>query len=213
MARRLTTEVFIERSNIRHNSVYDYSKSVYVNRRINVVITCKMHGNFTQSPYIHMNGSGCPKCYYNKITYKNTSNTNDFIKKSKEIHGDKYDYSNVDYVHSKKNVKIICLEHGKFKQSPSAHLTGQGCKICGYLTSSELRKKSREEFIVKSKEIHGDKYDYDKIVYFNNKNKINIICDKHGVFEQSPAAHLKGSGCKKCSNEHDQENVFQLGPE
>ena len=54
------------------------------------------------------------------------------IERFEIVHGDKYDYSLVEYVNSKSKIKIICKEHGIFEQIPNSHLNGNGCKKCGY---------------------------------------------------------------------------------
>ena len=64
------------------------------------------------------------------------------------------------------------------------------------------KRKTTEEFISDAKKVHGDKYDYSKVVYLQNKQRITIICPEHGEFEQIPSNHLKGFGCKKCSNQY-----------
>ena len=122
--------------------------------------------------------------------------TDVFIEKSKKIHGDKYDYSLVNYINQKNRVKIICPIHGIFEQLPTDHyFSGAGCPYCAnnvvYTT---------DVFIEKSKKIHGDKYDYSLVNYINNKTKIKIICPIHGIFEQRPDEHLKGSMCRFCAN-------------
>ena len=121
------------------------------------------------------------------------SNTEEFIKKAKKVHGNKYDYSKVNYVGNKIEVTIICPEHGEFEQTPKGHLRGQGCPKCngGVVQTTE-------EFIKKAKEIHGDKYDYSKVNYINMRTKVVIICPEHGEFEQRPRRHLIGDGCPKC---------------
>ena len=118
----------------------------------------------------------------------------EFIQKAKLIHGDKYDYSLVLYINSQIKVKIICKEHGVFEQLPNNHICReQGCPVC-----SCNKKSSTEEFIKKSKNIHGDKYDYSLVKYTGFKNKIKIICPIHGILEVSPG-NLYGQGCcKKC---------------
>ena len=121
------------------------------------------------------------------------SNTEEFIKKAKKVHGDKYDYSKVNYIGSKIEVTIICPEHGEFKQRPNDHLNGIGCPKC-----SGHVKLTTEEFIKRAREIHGDKYDYSKTNYVNMRTKVTIICPKHGEFEQTPQGHLNGDGCPKC---------------
>ena len=118
----------------------------------------------------------------------------EFIKKSKKIHGDKYDYSKVDYKNSRDKVCIICPIHGEFQQKANEHLRGHGCSKCG-----GTHKLTQEQFIDKSKEVHGDKYDYNDVVYTNMQTKVKIKCPIHGEFEQLPSLHLKGNGCPKCA--------------
>ena len=116
-----------------------------------------------------------------------------FIKNAKNVHGDKYDYSKVEYVNAHTKVCIICLEHGEFWQTPSNHLSGKGCILC-----ANVKKITTEEFIKRAKEVHGNKYDYSKVEYINNKIKVCIICPIHGEFWQMPINHLLGRGCKVC---------------
>jgi hypothetical protein len=105
----------------------------------------------------------------------------------------------VEYIGSKTKVKIICKEHGIFEQRPESHLIGQGCRFCNYEILSENNRFTTDEFIKRSLEIHGDKYDYSLVEYKNIYTKVKIICKEHGVFEQSPNAHYaSGCGCKQC---------------
>jgi len=120
--------------------------------------------------------------------------TEEFIEKAKLVHGNKYDYSKVDYINSQAKVKIICEEHGEFEQKPNNHLTGYGCSKC-----SGKNKLTTEEFIEKAKLVYGDKFDYSKVNYVNNHVKIIIICPIHGEFLQIPNSHLAGLGCQKCA--------------
>ncbi len=110
----------------KHGNRYDYSKTKYIHSNKKIEIICKTHGSFFQTPYSHSTKTGCPKCYSDK--HKLTQE--DFIKKCIETHGDKYDYTNTFYIHSKKKVKIICKIHGEFVQYPFGHMNGQGCKKC-----------------------------------------------------------------------------------
>ena len=121
-----------------------------------------------------------------------------FIEKAKKVHGDKYDYSKVEYVNAKTKVCIICPEHGEFWQTPNTHLSGKGCIHCGNASSAKKRKTNIEEFIKKSNIVHNNKYIYTAINYINNKTKIRIICPEHGEFWQRPDHHLMGCGCPKC---------------
>ena len=120
----------------------------------------------------------------------------EFIKKAKEIHKGKYNYSKVDYVNNKTKVCIICPIHGEFWQTPHRHMEGDGCVKC-----SGLKKLTTDEFINESIKIHGNKYNYSNVKYINNRTKVCIICPIHGEFWQSPKAHLKGNNCPKCSHQ------------
>lgn len=121
----------------------------------------------------------------------------EFIERSNKTHNNKYDYSKIEYIHTKYKVDIICPFHGIFKQSPHNHLNNHGCPICAnniHLTN--------EMFIEKSKKIHGDKYCYSITDYAkSNREKVDIICLKHGIFKQRPNDHLNGCGCPKCGEE------------
>ena len=123
----------------------------------------------------------------------------EFLEQAKSIHGEKYDYSKVEYATNKTKVCIICPTHGEFWQIPSAHLRGEGCPECGKEDSHKVLKLSLREFIKKARKIHGDKYDYSKVEYKGNKIKVCIICPKHGEFWQTPNSHLLGHGCPYCS--------------
>ncbi len=191
MPKKLTTEEFIEKAKAVHGDKYDYSKTNLDNRDENgrVCIICSKHGEFWQTPKSHLNGYGCAKCAgCAKMT------TQEFIEKAKIIHGDKYDYSKVNYVNTNTKVCIICPVHGEFMQSPNSHLRGAGCPFC-----SGNIKRSASIFIEKALKIHGDKFDYSKVNYVNTNTKVCIICPIHGEFWQTPKVHLNGVGCAKCA--------------
>ena len=124
--------------------------------------------------------------------------TENFINKAKKIHGDKYDYSKVNYVNSKTKVCIICPKHGEFWQEPRHHLSKHGCPMCGKENSDRKQSLTLNEFIEKSNQIHNGKYSYDKVNYVNAETKVCIICPKHGEFWQVPGNHIRGKGCPKC---------------
>lgn len=110
---------------------YSFLKTTYIDSHTKVIITCKKHGDFLVEPTnVISHKSGCPLCRPENISKSKTSNTKEFIEKAKKIHGDKYDYSLVDYKHSQKKIKIICPEHGIFEQTPNNHLKGEGCPHC-----------------------------------------------------------------------------------
>jgi len=120
-----------------------------------------------------------------------------FIEKAKQIHGDKYDYSKVNYINNRTKICIICPIHGEFWQRPYSHLQGKGCIYCG-----GKNKRTTKEFIENAKKIHGGKYDYSKVEYKGHNEKVCIICPIHGEFWQTPNNHLQGKGCQKCAREN-----------
>jgi hypothetical protein len=183
---------FINKAKLIHNDRYNYSKVTYIKSNKKVIIICKIHGEFIQTPHNHLNGQNCRKC--------NTSNTNEFINKAKLIYKDKYDYSKVKYIKSNEKIIIICKIHGEFEQNPNNHLSGFGCNNCGILSMVNKNSLNTNEFINKAKIIHHDKYNYSKVKYIKSNKKIIIICKIHGEFEQTPSKHLQNQGCQKCSN-------------
>ena len=120
-----------------------------------------------------------------------------FIERARQVHGDRYDYSKVDYKKSSEKVCIICPEHGEFWQIPNNHWSGHGCPKC-----NKAKKLDTESFIKKAKEKHGLIYDYSKVKYINSNTKVEIICPIHGSFWQTPAHHLYGNKCPKCFGTH-----------
>ncbi len=117
-----------------------------------------------------------------------------FIHKAAEIHGNKYDYSNVIYKNNSSKVEIICPEHGPFHQSAKSHTKGHGCKLCsGSTLNTEL-------FVERAKIIHGNRYDYSKSVYTGSTKKIIVTCKVHGDFEPIAFHHMGGTNCIKCAN-------------
>lgn len=196
-----TIENFIEESKGIHGNEYDYSKVKYKNAHSKVCIICPKHGEFWQRPYSHLNGCGCPMCKAEKTSKRQTLSNEEFIEKARRVHGNKYDYSKVEYVHGRIKICIICPEHGEFWQRPNDHLDGHGCQKCARVMRTNKRRLTTEQFITKAKEVHGDKYDYSKVEYINNHSKVCIICPKHGEFWQEPVNHLNGAKCHKCAHE------------
>ena len=195
MGKKLTTTEFIYKAKNIHYNRYDYSKTEYINTHTKVCIICPEHGEFLQEPANHLSGQKCPKCASIEV-HNNQSNGKDgFIKKSKIVHGDKYDYSKVEYLNNHTKVCIICPEHGEFWQKPISHTQGKGCPYCG-----GTKKLTTEEFIVRANIIHGNKYDYSKAEYINTRKQVCIICPEHGEFWQIPHEHIgeQKQGCPYC---------------
>lgn len=127
--------------------------------------------------------------------------TEEFIRQSKIVHGDKYDYSKSIYVDAKTELTIVCKEHGEFVKTPTKHTHGkQGCQMCALKTRGLKRRKGTDSFIKSAKEVHGDKYTYDKTVYTLAKKDVVITCPIHGDFTKLPYNHISGQGCPECSS-------------
>lgn len=122
-----------------------------------------------------------------------TLGTEEFVKRSKEIHGDKYDYSATVYKNQRTHVSVNCLKHGTFLVRPDSHIRNRGCPKCGNDMLTE------DEFVRYAKDVHGDKYDYSLCHYEQKKGKVQIVCPKHGPFHQVAQKHLSGQNCPKCS--------------
>ena len=202
MAKKKTKEEFIKDARDVHGDKYDYSKVEYIGSKIKVCIICPKHGEFWQKPNCHLSGRGCPKCKGDKTRERLTSTKEEFIKKAKELHNGKYDYSKVDYVNNVTKVCIICPQHGEFWQSPNGHLSGQGCPECKGDKLRERLTSTKEEFIEKSRKKHGDKYDYSNVEYHGALKNVCIICPEHGKFWQKASGHLRGQGCPKCGGNY-----------
>lgn len=194
-------DLFIERAIKKHGNKYDYSEAIVDGADKNICIICPIHGKFYQSANNHLHGKGCPKCA------KVFMDTQYFIDKAKQIHGDKYVYEKVVYVNAHRNIIIGCSIHGEFRQTPNRHLQGGGCPQCGLDSLSQKFRKSIKTFISEARIIHGDKYDYSKVIYINNRRKVEIICPIHGSFKQVAGSHLVGMGCPKCSESHLEREV------
>lgn len=125
----LTQEHVINKFVNIHGDTYDYSKIIFTGVKKKVIIICHKHGEFHQSPQTHYK-SGCPKCHKESASKKQLLTTEEFIKRARLIHGDKYKYDNTIYKNAKTNVVITCEIHGDVPKNASHFLSGQGCKYC-----------------------------------------------------------------------------------
>ena len=203
MRKRKTTEEFIEQAKAIHGDKYDYSKLEYKGCKVKVCIICPEHGEFWQTPDNHVNNKqGCPKCSNNvQLT------TEEFINKAQQVHGNKYDYSKVNYINYFTNVVIICPKHGEFEQLPANHLKGFGCYLCGRERTDNSKKVDINKSINKALNIHNNFYNYSKVSFDKTSDKVTIICPIHGEFIQIWNNHLKGEGCPKCNHSKGEKSV------
>ena len=198
MSKKVTREDFILRVRQRHGDIYDYSKSVYLYAAQKIVVICKKHGDFKVTPHKHLIGTGCPTCGRESTASKLRKTTEIFIERALARHGDTYNYSKVKYFDGRTPVTIVCPRHGRFKQIPYVHFSGCGCPQCGKEKASDGIRKDVDSFIQESKQVHGDRYGYDKVVYVNSNTPVIIVCPEHGDFQQKPVNHINGQGCQAC---------------
>lgn len=125
----LAANSFISSSKIKHGDRYTYDNVEYISAQSKVKITCKVHGEFLQTPNSHLGGQGCPHCA-KELIKRQPLTTEDFIRASEATHADKYDYTKSVYTRCQHKVEIICKKHGSFWQSASAHMAGKGCQKC-----------------------------------------------------------------------------------
>lgn len=147
------TVEFISKSIKVHGTKYDYSKVNYVNSVSCVNIICNLHGEFSQEPYSHLKGRGCPKCRYLKNGCNRIKSTQKFIDDAIKIHGNIYEYSKSSYCGAHKKLTIICCKHGEFLQSPVGHLHNKhGCPKCNSSKGEILIRKWLNENNINYKE-------------------------------------------------------------
>lgn len=207
-SQRRTTEQFILEAITTHGDRYDYSKTVYINAKTKVLVTCKEHGDFYVFVHTHLNGGICRKCS-NEITSKTVASkkekpttkrktTHEIVSEFQLVHGEKYDYSKVFYINNREKVEIVCKEHGSFYQTAKSHKNGCGCPDCGVVSRVGKRRKPINDVISSFIKAHGHKYGYHKVKYLGAMKKVCIECPDHGDFWQTPVDHQVGHGCPVC---------------
>ena len=172
MPKRFTKEDFIERAIKAHGNKYDYSKVEYINNNTKVCIICPIHGEFWQRPADHIRGVGCRSCYGNEKMNKEA-----FIEKARKIHGDKYDYSKVEYKGARIKVCIVCPKHGEFWQEPANHINGSNCPYCNCGNKSKMEENIREKLQKENIKFEQQKtFDWLK---YKKKLFLDFYCDKY----------------------------------
>lgn len=183
-------------------TTYDYSLVDYVNNKTKVEIVCKEHGSFWIRPNNHLSDQGCPRCSRKHMGEKIALTTSKFIERAKAVHGDRYDYSKVDYKRSNNPVTIICPIHGEFQQKPAAHLSGHGCNIC----NPPKTLSSHEEFVAKMQTQHPNLEIISR--YINSRSPITVRCKTHvHTFETTPKRLVAGQNCQKCYDERRGDTI------
>ncbi|WP_418642447.1 DUF723 domain-containing protein [Vibrio chaetopteri] len=192
---RKPLEVFIQQAIDKHQGYYTYEFADYQGARVPLTITCPEHGPFQQSPDNHINkGKGCPDCGTNRT--KKTFEA--FLNLTYEVFGDKFDYTQAEecYDGMRKEITIICPEHGPMNMTPNQHLSLQfGCLKCSN------RTYSLEEWKEKSSKAHNNKFDYTDMVFIKGSPIVTVKCPNHGPITVYKNQHIRGTGCKQCAHD------------
>lgn len=148
MSAKIDLEYWISKCTTIHKGKYDYSKSIYKSAHEYIKVICPIHGEFQIRAYNHYR-YGCPECRLDKLKAGTTTlGFNEFEKRAKRVHNNKYFYVKESYVNMTTKVKIICPIHGAFYQKASNHVSlKQGCPKC---------KESRGEQFVEELLKHYD---------------------------------------------------------
>lgn len=182
------------------------AKLYYKDSHTKITITCTEHGDFYKLP--EECEVGCPTCNLIQRGIERAIPKDEFIKRSKLVHGDLYNYDNIEYTNISSKVHgIFCPEHkSTFSTLCSNHLSGYKCNIC-----YEPKVKTTERFINEARLVHDNTYYYNLVDYINNETKVQILCSEHGDFWQIPISHINHkSGCPSCAESTGERDIRNL---
>lgn len=211
MPRKLTQEEFLKKCESRilelNLSLRTYYATVYSGATEPVSLLCTSCGKVTDilpNTLFHSKKriNGCKACARKTDADAKKYSVEEILSAFYQAHGSKFTYPNIsdEYINNKSRITVVCPTHGRFIQQAATHTRSRyGCNKCA-ITVSALKQG---QFLEKSKEVHGDRYDYSKTIYKNRNHssedcKIEIVCRKHGIFVQRSSDHLNGHGCPQC---------------
>lgn len=212
--RKYTTESLVAAYREIWGDEFDYSGVEYVGWRDKVRITHRECGRtFWQAPASHLK-YGCQKCSAIRRGAETRASTGEaFIARAQEIHGHQYCYGAVSFKSMKDKVLVRCRKHDiAFSVAPLNHLhpvSPTGCPACGRERQAGFHAMGAKEFAERARRVHGDQYDYGEVEYVNNRERVAIRCRHHGIFMQSPYAHLSKSGCPVCSGSRMERRIYR----
>lgn len=214
--RKMSFQSFLIKAQQVHNTNYDYSSAEFVDSKTKIEVICRKHGAFMQVPYAHLRGQGCPSCAKNTRVEKISLPFSDFLQRARRVHGTKYRYIEESFSNGLSLMRIICQFHGEFTQKPNVHLRGSGCQDCARekskknLPTKNIKQiRDTKGFEKAARDVHGDRYSYEKVRFQSKHAKVVVICSEHGEFTQSPNNHLRGSGCPKCGTQDAKNKIMK----
>lgn len=209
---KMNTENFIEKADIKHDYKYDYSKSIYINGKTKINIICPTHGIFTQKATNHLQGQGCDKCRVDSLKITKEK----FLERLNIKFPNHYELIS-EYISFTDIIKLRCIKTNEILETiPKNILLKNICKVCvnydkRILLKNHIKGKtsklSHHEFIRKSNKTHYGIYDYSITKYTLSKNKVEILCNKHGIFKVTANHHIRGTGCPKCRESKGETNI------
>lgn len=207
-AKILSAEQLKDKAAPIHGDTYTYTNNRHPDNVHLIEIICKKHGPFYQRAASHLQGSGCKKCGIERRADIRRGSTSRFLKRAREVHGDRYNYKFVEYTGCQDKVKVVCDKHGVFLITPNDHIRGKGCKKCAnakHSISVEQYKKRLSE----SCNSLGVQYSIVDETYVAQRHPVDVTCPEHGLFTVSSARLLLGRvSCPKCTTTTGQQKII-----
>nr|DAO40893.1 MAG TPA: restriction enzyme [Herelleviridae sp.] len=199
MCKKITKDEFIKRINSVSNGGISVIDEEYYGTQEKYMFKCNHCGyELKTRGYSVLQGHGCRECY-NRRNSKNKTFSLEKVQKIVDESG---------YTTTRNNVWIICKKHGKFSINALTFMHGNGCPKCAKEKNAMSRAIKINDFIDRANELHNRYYLYDNIKEIKNtKEKVEIVCPKHGEFWQTPHGHLQGKGCPKCKSSHLENEI------
>lgn len=209
----ITKEYFLEKAGIKWNNKYSYDLANFINGKSIIKIICPIHGEYQCSVSRHLDRRDCPKCrkiqhlvYLRRPKPKQVNldlekHKANFLKRARDIYGNKFIYDETSYVNTKTKMRINCSKHGWFEQQPLNHLRGDGgCPKCQIEKFTESMRLTNEDVISRIRDIHGNKYNLEKVKFVDSYHTITLICPDHGDFNiYFSNIYSAKQGCQKCN--------------
>lgn len=186
-----------------HGSRYTFPRwgEEYAKVTSHVTAVCSKHGPFRIKPVKLYGGQGCRLCGRDSTKSAQLDGLDVFVKKAREVHGDRYSYSSAVYVNATTPLEVVCREHGPFQVRPNNHVNAKsGCPRCAIESRGRAKMVPFSEFVERSTEVHGLTYSYHEDGYSGVNGDVQVSCPTHGTFTQRGSDHIGGHGCGRCSS-------------